>query len=98
MKKSEIPSIPKLKFKFRKGIHNILVTNWKEPIDLLKKNHRNKEIIYKKQAVFKAINFSDKSLELGTNSNIKVPIKGTAIRKTNKFDASTHEMFNINTL
>ena len=55
-------------------------------------------MIYKKQAVFKAMNFSDKSLELGTNSNIKVPIKGTAIRKTNKFDTSTHEMFNINTL
>ena len=58
----------------------------------------NCQLRNKKQAVFKAINFSDKSLELGTNSNIKVPIKGTAIRKTNKFDTSTHEMFNINTL
>jgi len=37
MKKSEMPSIPKLKFKFKKGIQNSLLTNWKEPIDLLKK-------------------------------------------------------------
>lgn len=27
IKKSEIPSIPKLKFKFKKGIHNNLLTN-----------------------------------------------------------------------
>jgi len=27
MKKSEIPSIPKVKFKFEKGIHNNLLTN-----------------------------------------------------------------------
>ena len=43
MKKSEIPSIPKVKFKFEKGIHNNLLTNWKEPVDLLKKTHKNKE-------------------------------------------------------
>ena len=47
MKKSEIPSIPKLKLKFKKGIHSSLLTNWKELIDLLKKTHKNKEIIYK---------------------------------------------------
>ena len=27
IKKSEIPSIPKLKFRFRKGIHDDLLTN-----------------------------------------------------------------------
>ena len=41
IKKSEMPSIPKLKFKFKKGIHNNLLTNWKEPTDLLKKTHKN---------------------------------------------------------
>ena len=27
MKKSDMPSIPRLKFKFKKGIHNNLLTN-----------------------------------------------------------------------
>ena len=98
MKNSEMPSIPKLRFKFKKGIHNILVTNWKEPIDLLKKNHKNKELRYKKQAIFKAISFSKEWFELGTNNNTKIPIKGNIKRKTNKFDTSNHETFNINTL
>lgn len=60
MKKSEIPSIPKLKFKFKNGIHNDFVTNWKEPIDLLKKNHKNKEITNNKLDTFKAKDFSSK--------------------------------------
>jgi len=59
MKKSEIPSIPTLKFKFEKGIHNDLLTNWKEPVDLLKKSHKNREITYKKPDVFKAKDFSN---------------------------------------
>jgi hypothetical protein len=55
-----MPSIPKLKFKFKKGIHSNLLTNWKEPRDLLKKTHKNKEIEYKKQDTFKAIDFNNK--------------------------------------
>jgi len=98
MKKSETPSIPKLKFKFKKGIHNNLLTNWKEPIDLLKKNHKNKETTYKKQDVFKAISFNKEWFEVGTNNNKKIPIKGNTIRKTNKFDTSNHEKFNIKNL
>ena len=98
MKKSEIPSIPKLKFKFTKGIHNNLLTNWKEPIELLKKNHRNKEIKYEKQDVFKAMNFNKKWFELETNNNKKEPIKGNTIRKIKKFDISINQKFNINIL
>ena len=60
IKKSEMPSIPKLKFKFKKGVHSNLLTNWKEPRDLLKKTHKNKEIEYKKQDTFKAIDFNNK--------------------------------------
>ena len=60
IKKSEMPSIPKLKFKFKKGIHKNLLTNWKEPTDLLKKTHKNKEIEYKKQDTFKAMDFNNK--------------------------------------
>jgi len=59
MKKSEIPSIPILKFKFKKGIHNNLLTNWKEPIDLLKKTHKNNDITYRKHEIFNAIDFSN---------------------------------------
>ena len=59
IKKSEIPSTPKLKFKFRKGIHENVLTNWKEPIDLLKKTHRNRETTYEKHDIFKAIDFNN---------------------------------------
>lgn len=45
IKNNEIPSMPKTKLRFKKGIHAILFTNWKEPTDLLKKTHKNKEII-----------------------------------------------------
>ena len=53
-----MPSTPILKFKFKKGIHNNLFVNWKEPTDLLKKTHKNSEIKYKKQEIFKAIDFN----------------------------------------
>jgi len=59
MKNNEIPSTPKVKFKFRKEIHNNLVTNWNEPIDLLKKTHKNNDITYKIQDTFKAVDFSN---------------------------------------
>jgi hypothetical protein len=54
-----MPSTPKLKFKFKKGIHENVLTNWKEPIDLLKKTHKNKETTYEKQDIFKAIDFNN---------------------------------------
>ena len=59
MKKSEIPSTPRVKFKFKKGIHNNLLTNWKELMDLLKKTHKNSESTYIKQDVFKAMFFNN---------------------------------------
>ena len=98
MKKSEIPSIPKLKLKFKKGIHSSLLTNWKELIDLLKKTHKNKEIIYKKQDTFKAIDINNEWFEAGTNSKRKVPIKGNNMIKTNKLGTSNNNKSNINTL
>mgnify|MGYP003338835946 CR=1 FL=1 len=45
IKKIEIPSIPITIFKFKVGIQKSLLTNWKVPKDLLKKNHKNKEKI-----------------------------------------------------
>jgi len=53
-------STPRLKLKFKKGIHNSLLTNWKEPTDLLKKTHKNNETTYNKQDTFKAIDFNKK--------------------------------------
>ena len=76
MKKREMPSIPKLKFRFKKGIHNNLLTNWNVPIDLLKKTHKNKESTNKKQDTFKAITFKSEWLGAGTNNKKKVPSKG----------------------
>ena len=98
MKKSEIPSIPRLKFKFKKGIHNNLLTNWKELIDLLKKTHNNKEVTYVKQDMFKAVTFNNNWFEAGTNNNKKVPTKGSTKIKTSKLDTSNNKKSNINTL
>ena len=97
MKKIEIPSIPILKLKFKKGIHNNLFTNWKELIDLLKKTHKNKEVRYKKQDIFNAIDFSNKWFEAGLSNKKRIPIKGNNNIKTNKFGISNNKS-NINTL
>jgi len=97
-KKSEIPSIPRLKFKFKSGIHKNLVTNWKEPVDLLKNTHKNNEIIYIKLDTFKAKNFKSEWLDAGTNNKKKVPTKGSIKMKTNKFAIFNKEKSNINIL
>ena len=98
IKKSEIPSTPKLKFKFRKGIHQNLLTNWKEPIDLLKKTHKNKETTYEKQDTFKAIDFNNECLEAGTNNRRKTPIKGNIKMITSKLVIFNKKKSNINIL
>ena len=86
IKKSEMPSIPKVKFKFKKGIHNIWLTNWKEPIDLLKKTHKNREVTYDIQDTFKAMDFNNEWFEAGTNNKKKVPINGNTRINTSELD------------
>jgi len=98
IKKIEIPSIPILKLKFKKGIHNNLLTNWKELIDLLKKTHKNKEAKYEKHDIFNAIDFNNKWFEAGISNKKKVPIKGNNTIKTSKFEVSNNNKSNINTL
>ena len=98
IKNNEIPSIPKLKLRFKKGIHNNRLTNWKEPIDLLKKTHKNKEITNTKQEIFKAIAFNNEWFEEGTNNRKKAPIKGNTKIKINKFVTFSKKKSNINTL
>ena len=93
-----MPSIPRLKFKFEKGIHNSLLTNWNEPVDLLKKTHKNKEITYKKQDTFKAKDFNNEWFEAGTNNKKKVPIKGSTKMKTSKLVTFNEKKSNINIL
>lgn len=95
MKNNEIPSIPKLKLKFKKGIHNNLLTNWKEPIDLLKKTHKKRETTYAKQDTFKAIDFNKEWFDEGTNSRKNVPIKGNIKTKINKFVTFNKKKSNI---
>lgn len=98
IKKRETPSTPKLKFKFKRGTHTNLVTNWNDPTDLLKKIHKNNETIYKKQDAFNAIDFNKEWLDARTNNNKKVLINGKTIKKANKFVTSKKEKSNINTL
>jgi len=43
MKNKEMPSTPKLKLKFKKGIQANLFTNWNELTDLLKNTHKNRD-------------------------------------------------------
>jgi len=93
-----MPSIPKLKFKFKKGTHHSLLTNWKEPTDLLKKTHKNNEITYKKQDTFKAIDFNKEWFEAGTNNRKKILIIGNTIIKTSKFVTLKKKKSNINIL
>jgi len=44
------------------------------------------------------MSFNKEWFEAGTKNSEKVPIKGSIIRKTSKFDTSNHKKFNINTL
>jgi len=98
MKKREIPSIPKLKFKFKNGIHNNLFTNWKDPMDLLKKTHKSIELKYTQQETFKAKDFNSEWLDVGTNNNNKVPAKGKIMIKINRFVTLNKKRSNINIL
>jgi len=93
-----MPSTPKLKFRFKKGIHNNLLTSWKDPTDLLKKTHKNKETEYKKHDTFKAMDFSNEWFEAGTNNRKKTPIKGSTSRNTSKLDIFNKKKSNINIL
>ena len=97
IKKRDTPSMPILKFKFRKGIHSNLLTNWNEPTDLLKKTHKNNEITYKKHDTFKAIDFNSEWFDEGTSNKKKVPIKGDITIKTNKLVTLKKRKSNINT-
>lgn len=90
--------MPRAKLRFKVGIHNILFTNWKEPIDLLKKTHKNKEIIYTIQETFNATAFNIEWLEAGMQSKIKVPINGVIKIKTSKSILFINKTSNINIL
>ena len=93
-----MPSTPRLKLKFKKGIHNSLLTNWKEPTDLLKKTHKNNETTYNKQDTFKAIDFNKKWFEEGTSNRKNVPIKGNTKTKINKIVTFNKKKSNIHIL
>lgn len=97
-KKSEIPSTPKLKFIFKIGIHKIFVTNWNEPIDLLKKTHKNNEIKYKIPETFNAIDFKSEWFDAGTSIKQRILIIGNKMRIANKFFILKKKKSNINIL
>ena len=75
-KNNEIPSIPKVTFKFKIGIHKIFVTNWKVPTDFLNPPQTNRKTRNGKDEKFKAtifINFCCSGL---INIKDKIPING----------------------
>ena len=74
----EIPSIPNVKFKFKIGTQKNLTTNWKAPLDRLKKNHNIKEPVNERHEVCKATNFNNFSSRAGININNKIPKTGNS--------------------
>jgi len=98
MKNKEIPSIPIVKLKFKKGIQANLLTNWKELVDLLKKTHKSRDITYKLPEIFKAIAFSSEWFQVGTKKIINVPNKGNIKIRISKFVTFNKEKSNINIL
>jgi len=98
IKNKDMPSIPILKLKFKKGIQDTLFTNWKEPTDLLKKTHKNKELRYVMQETFKANIFNAAWLEEDIPNNNKAPIKGVTRVKTSRLIVFDKKKSDINIL
>ena len=84
-KKSEIPSIPKGKFKFKKGIQKNFSVNWKVPIDLSNKTQVIKDTTKVRHEVFKTIDFKTFLLWNGVTNKAKLPIKGNIKIQDNNF-------------
>ena len=76
MKKTEIPSIPTVKFKFKFGSHISFSTNWKFPVDLSNTIHRTREVTNVKLEKHKAILFNKFLFQDGVISRKKDPTKG----------------------
>ena len=75
-KNNEIPSTPKVTFKFRIGIHKSFVTNWKVPTDFLNPPHINTKIKNGNVEKFKAMIFNNFWCSESIQSNNKIPISG----------------------
>ena len=59
----------------------------------MKKTHKNKEIIYRKQDTFNAKDFNNEWFEAGTHNKRKVPTKGNTIMKINKLAMFNEKKF-----
>ena len=71
IKKSEIPSIPIVKFKFKLGNQKNVVINWNEAVDFSKNPHKIREKLKEKQEIFKATIFNSFVLLKGINNKNK---------------------------
>ena len=76
MKNKDIPSIPNVKLKFKKGIHKVLFTNWNIPIEALNHTHKKREQINVKADVPNPIIFKKILLLEGINNNNEIPSSG----------------------
>ena len=85
IKNNEMPSIPNVKLKFNNDIHKNLLTYWKTPTDLSKKNHKNNERIKIKHVSWSDIIFKNGLLYDGVSDKRKIPPNGNNKIITNKF-------------
>ena len=75
-KKIDSPSTPKGKLIFSTGTHKSFSTNWKVPMDLLKKTNKKSDIMNVAQEQLNAIYLNNFLLDDGIMDKLKTPIKG----------------------
>ena len=75
-KNIDIPSIPKLKLKFKYLLHVILVRYWKCPIDLLKLTQRYIEKTKEKLEKINAVCFKCNWFHEGMTTKASIPASG----------------------
>ena len=76
IKNKEIPSIPRVKFKFNSGTQQISSTNWKLEVDLSKKTHKKRDNKKVKNEKKRAVNLKNWACHAGRINNTAAPIKG----------------------
>ena len=72
----EIPSIPSVTFRFKTGIHNNLLTNWKVPTDFLNPPQTNKKRMKGIDEKLRATIFINFCCSGFIKINKKIPING----------------------
>lgn len=75
-KNNEIPSTPKVTFRFNTGIQKIVLTNWNVPTDFLNPPHKKRNIMNGREEKCNATFFNKFSLVESIKIIIIIPING----------------------